>query len=44
MPYFWLFLVLYLSQVYLQLLGRVSGSGAYKIFCSVSIAVLDLPA
>jgi hypothetical protein len=37
------FLVLYLSQVCLQFLSRVSGSGAHKIFSSVSIAILDLP-
>jgi hypothetical protein len=30
-----------LSQVCLQLLGRVSASGAHEVCCSVSIAILD---
>jgi hypothetical protein len=34
--------VLYLSQVCLQLLGKVSGSGAHKVCSFVSITILDL--
>jgi hypothetical protein len=41
--YFWLSLVLYLSQACLHLLTRVSGLGAHEVCGSVSIAILDLP-
>jgi hypothetical protein len=34
--------VLYLSQVCLQLLGRVSGPEAHEVCCSVSVTILDL--
>jgi hypothetical protein len=39
MPCFWLSLVLYLSQVCLQILCRVCGSGAHDVCSSVSIAI-----
>jgi hypothetical protein len=39
---FWLSLVLFLSQVCLQLLSRVSGSGAHEVCGSVSVTILDL--
>jgi hypothetical protein len=41
--YFWLSLELYLSQVCLQLLFRISGS-AHEVCGSVSITILDLSA
>jgi hypothetical protein len=39
--FFWLSLVLYLSQVCLQLLSRVSDSGAHEVCGSVSVTILD---